>query len=34
VRGDVVVLSEGDRVPADALLRQCQNLQADASALP
>ena len=29
VRGDLVVLSEGDRVPADAVLLQCQDLQAD-----
>src|SRR6185503_324228 len=27
VRGDLVVLEEGDRVPADALLVQCQHLQ-------
>ncbi len=33
VRGDIVVLSEGDRVPADALLRQSQELQADESLL-
>ncbi len=33
VRGDVVVLSEGDRVPADALLWQCQDLQTDESLL-
>ena len=31
VRGDVIVLSEGDRVPADAVLLQCQDLQADES---
>ena len=29
VRGDLMVLSEGDRVPADAVLLQCQDLQAD-----
>ena len=29
VRGDLIVLSEGDRVPADAVLLQCQDLQAD-----
>lgn len=33
VRGDLVVLSEGDRVPADAALLQCQDLQADESLL-
>jgi P-type Ca2+ transporter type 2C len=33
VRGDIVVLSEGDRVPADALLWRCQDLQADESLL-
>src|SRR6187431_83844 len=33
VRGDVVVLSEGDRVPADAVLLRCQDLQADESTL-
>jgi Ca2+-transporting ATPase len=33
VRGDLVVLSEGDRVPADAVLRQSQHLQADESLL-
>lgn len=33
VRGDIVILSEGDRVPADALLWQCQDLQADESLL-
>ena len=29
VRGDLIVLSEGDRVPADAVLLKCQDLQAD-----
>ena len=29
VRGDVVVLAEGDRVPADAALSECQDLQID-----
>jgi Ca2+-transporting ATPase len=29
VRGDLIVLSEGDRVPADAVLLQSQDLQAD-----
>jgi Ca2+-transporting ATPase len=33
VRGDVVVLAEGDRVPADAILRYCVNLSADESLL-
>jgi Ca2+-transporting ATPase len=33
VRGDVVVLSEGDRVPADAVLGQSQDLQTDESLL-
>jgi P-type Ca2+ transporter type 2C len=32
-RGDVVIVSEGDRVPADALLLTCENLQADESLL-
>ena len=29
VRGDLIVLSEGDRVPADAVLLRCTDLQAD-----
>ncbi len=33
VRGDVVVLSEGDRVPADAVLWQGNDVQADESLL-
>jgi P-type Ca2+ transporter type 2C len=33
VRGDLVVLSEGDRVPADAVLSQSRDLQADESLL-
>ena len=33
VRGDLVVLSEGDRVPADAVLLQATDLQADESLL-
>jgi Ca2+-transporting ATPase len=33
VRGDLVVLSEGDRVPADGLLRQGINLSTDESLL-
>ncbi len=32
-RGDVVVLSEGDRVPADAALVECEDLQVDESLL-
>jgi Ca2+-transporting ATPase len=33
VRGDVVLLTEGDRVPADAVLVDCVNLSVDESAL-
>ena len=33
VPGDIIVLAEGDRVPADATLLQCQDLQADESLL-
>ena len=33
VRGDLIVLVEGDRVPADAMLLQCQDLEADESLL-
>jgi Ca2+-transporting ATPase len=33
VRGDVVLLAEGDRVPADASLTDCVNLSVDESAL-
>ena len=33
VRGDLVMLSEGDRVPADAVLIQCHDLQTDESLL-
>ncbi|PPQ36290.1 Ca2+-transporting ATPase [Rhodoblastus acidophilus] len=33
VRGDVIVLAEGDRVPADAHLVEAQDLQADESLL-
>ena len=33
VRGDFVVLAEGDRVPADAILVQSQDLQTDESLL-
>ena len=33
VRGDLVILAEGDRVPADAILRHSVNLSADESLL-
>ncbi|HEX9071072.1 MAG TPA: cation-translocating P-type ATPase [Pseudolabrys sp.] len=33
VRGDFIVLSEGDRVPADAVLVQCHDLRIDESLL-
>ena len=33
VRGDIIVLSEGDRVPADALLLECGSLSTDESLL-
>lgn len=33
VRGDLIVLSEGDRVPADAIVLRCHDLQADESML-
>jgi P-type Ca2+ transporter type 2C len=33
VRGDVLVLAEGDRVPADAIVRSCTNLSTDESLL-
>jgi Ca2+-transporting ATPase len=33
VRGDILVLSEGDRVPADALIRECHHLFTDESLL-
>ncbi len=33
VRGDIVVVSEGDRIPADAVLRRSTDLQADESLL-
>ncbi len=33
VRGDVLVLAEGDRVPADALVLSCTNLSVDESLL-
>ncbi len=33
VRGDLIILSEGDRVPADAIFLQCQDLLTDESLL-
>jgi len=33
VRGDLVLLAEGDRVPADGVVLQCTNLQVDESVL-
>jgi Ca2+-transporting ATPase len=33
VRGDIMMLSEGDRVPADAVLLSCTNLHADEALL-
>jgi Ca2+-transporting ATPase len=33
VQGDVIVLAEGDRVPADAILLECRELMADESLL-
>ena len=33
VRGDILMLNEGDRVPADAILRRCSNLSVDESLL-
>jgi P-type Ca2+ transporter type 2C len=33
VRGDIIVLAEGDRVPADVLLLSCHDLQTDESLL-
>ncbi|MDD5066793.1 MAG: cation-translocating P-type ATPase [bacterium] len=33
VRGDIIILAEGDRVPADAVLLWCVNLSADESLL-
>jgi P-type Ca2+ transporter type 2C len=33
VRGDVLVLAEGDRVPADAVIMECRDLQTDESLL-
>ena len=33
VRGDIVLVAEGDRVPADAVIVSCDNLQADESLL-
>ena len=33
VRGDILVLAEGDRVPADAVIIECRDLQTDESLL-
>jgi Ca2+-transporting ATPase len=33
VRGDIIILAEGDRIPADALLSSCINLSVDESLL-
>lgn len=33
VRGDIVIIREGDRVPADAILLSCENLSIDESLL-
>ncbi|TGU72422.1 cation-translocating P-type ATPase [Geomonas terrae] len=33
VRGDIIVLAEGDRVPADALILECRSLSTDESLL-
>ena len=33
IRGDLIVLAEGDRVPADAVIRAAEDLQADESLL-
>ena len=33
VRGDLILLAEGDRVPADAVLTECHDLQTDESLL-
>lgn len=33
VRGDIIILSEGDRVPADSLVLDCTNLSTDESLL-
>jgi Ca2+-transporting ATPase len=33
VRGDIIMLAEGDRVPADALVLECTNLSTDESLL-
>ena len=33
VRGDILILAEGDRVPADAILIECSNFSADESLL-
>jgi P-type Ca2+ transporter type 2C len=33
VRGDMIILAEGDRVPADAILTECSNFKTDESLL-
>lgn len=33
VRGDIIIIREGDRVPADAMVLSCENLMADESLL-
>jgi Ca2+-transporting ATPase len=33
VRGDIIILAEGDRVPADSIMRHCINLSVDESLL-
>ena len=33
VRGDILILSEGDRVPADAIILSCSNMKVDESLL-
>ncbi len=33
MRGEILVLAEGDRVPADALVLSCSNLSTDESLL-
>jgi len=33
VRGDIIILTEGDRVPADAIILSCSNLSVDESLL-
>lgn len=33
MHGDIVILNEGDRVPADAILFECTNISVDGVAL-